>query len=246
MKIRLLSDLHMEGYHFMYEYAGEDLVVLAGDIHTIGRHPDLINQIPVDIPILMVAGNHEYYSTEFGATNEYLKDLENRFTNFHYLQNEPIEIGGVHFYGGTMFTDFKLYGETEAWFAKMDAKECIADFHWIMKNDRRWTVTDHEEEHQLFREGLELFLKDEHDKRVVITHFMPTDKVSNPMYAGNKMNPYFTANMERFMGWKGLWLCGHGHSSADVMIGDTRVVINPKGYGRENLKGFNPNLILEI
>lgn len=236
----------MEGYPYVYEYQGEDIVVLAGDIHTQFNHRVILDQIPPTVKVLFVAGNHEYYGTEFDRVNNFFYELQAEYTNFYHLHNKTFIIDGVHFYGGTMFTDFNLYGETEAWFAKADAKGCIADFHWILKGDRRWTVTDHEEEHQLFREGLELFLKGEHEKRVVITHFMPTEKVAHPQFAGSKLNPYFTANMERFMGWKGLWLCGHGHSNADVMIGDTRVVINPKGYGRENAEGFIPNLIVEI
>lgn len=31
-KVRLLSDLHMEGYTFQYKYIGEDILILAGDI----------------------------------------------------------------------------------------------------------------------------------------------------------------------------------------------------------------------
>ena len=60
------------------------------------------------------------------------------------------------------------------------------------------------------------------------------------------MNPYFTANMEEYMGWEGLWLYGHTHDSGDFMIGDTRVVGNPRGYGHENAVGFNEALFLEV
>jgi len=242
----------MEGYYFQYEYNDEDLVVLAGDIHSRGRHRELIYQIPFDVPIIMVAGNHEYYDSDFAVVNKFLKKLEILHPNFHFLQNESIEIDGVHFYGGTMFTDFRLYGETESWFSKQHAKAAIADFQWITNNGRLWTVIDHEEEHQKFRDGLETFIAQKHERQVVISHFMATDKVANPKFAGSNINPYFTANMERFMGWKGLWLCGHGHSSADVMIGDTRVVMNPRGYGQENAVhtkeryGFLKNFILEI
>ena len=105
---------------------------------------------------------------------------------------------------------------------------------------------DHEEEHDKFKEGLTKFVAENHEKRVVISHFMPTSKVADPRFEGSRLNPYFTADMESFMGWDGLWLCGHGHSSADVMIGNTRVVMNPKGYARENDRDFNRRLIVEI
>ena len=238
----------MEGYRFDYEYAGEDVVVLAGDIHCQDRHPDLLDQICKfqNIQIILVAGNHEYYGSEFSEVNEYLSNLQNRYPNVHYLENNSIKIDGVNFYGGPMFTDFMLYGEGESFVCKLEARHGIADFRYIETNGVRWGTGDHIAQHELYVKGLEQFLAEEHEKRVVISHFMPTEKLTHPRFSGSPLNPFFTSNMERYMGWPGLWLCGHGHDSADIMVGDTRVVMNPRGYGDENVWGFNPNLILEI
>jgi hypothetical protein len=35
MKIKLLSDLHLELYDFDFSYDGEDIMILAGNIHSI-------------------------------------------------------------------------------------------------------------------------------------------------------------------------------------------------------------------
>ena len=44
-----------------------------------------------------------------------------------------------------------------------------------------------------------------------------------------------------------LWLHGHVHSSFDYMIGDTRVVCNPRGYvGNEVNPNFDPELVVEV
>jgi hypothetical protein len=42
-----------------------------------------------------------------------------------------------------------------------------------------------------------------------------------------------------------LWCFGHSHSSVDKMIGETRMLSNPKGYKDQN-QNFDPNMIIEI
>ena len=249
MKIRLLSDLHMEGYQYYYDYVGEDLVVLAGDIHTQNRHRNLLDQIPTNVKVVMVAGNHEYYGSEFHTMNMFFAGLENRYHNFTYLQNESTRIDGVDFFGGTMFTDFELYNDPVQ--ASRDVVNGIADFSWIKKRDahgvdKRWTPQDHVAEHYKFCEYLEDWLEQEHTQRVVISHFVPHPVATDPKFEGSLANPYFICDMERYMGWEGLWLFGHTHHSVDLKVGNTRLVCNPKGYGRENSGSFSNDLILEI
>jgi predicted phosphodiesterase len=244
MKIRLLSDLHMEGHSYYYDYAGEDLVVLAGDIHTQNRHKNLLDQIPSNVKVIMIAGNHEYYGSEFNSMNLFFAGLENRYPNFYYLQNESVCIDGVDFFGGTMFTDFNLYGYPVQ--APREVVYGIADFSWIKKSDKRWTPQDHVTEHTKFCEYLEAWLQQEHTKRVVISHFVPHPVAADPQFEGSALNPYFIANMEQYMGWQGLWLFGHTHHAVDTYVGATRLVCNPKGYGSENQLGFVKNLIVEI
>ena len=239
-----MSDLHLEGYRFDYEYAGEDLVVLAGDIQTQNRHLSFLSTINANVPIIMVAGNHEYYGSDFDAVNENLSTLSLTLPNFHYLQNESIHINGVDFFGGTMFTDFNLYNDP--YNGAVYAKAGIADFSWMSKGKNRWTTNDHLDQHEVFTNRLQLFLKEEHSKRVVISHFVPSMVCADPQFDGSMLNSYFISEMDAHMGWEGLWLFGHTHSSMDKMVGDTRLVCNPRGYGSENKYGFNDKLILEI
>jgi hypothetical protein len=250
MKIRLLSDLHIESKPFYYDYAGEDVVVLAGDIHNNFRHSFIIEQIPTNVKILMVAGNHEYYGNTFESVNEHLYGLQAEYPNFNYLENEELIINDVSFFGGTMFTDWSLY--RDSWTARQYASRGIADFTWIDKigrdgRTRRWNVEDHLQEHLKFKEKLIQWLnKPTELKRVVISHFVPHPKGSHPKYEGSVINPYFLCDMSEHMGWKGYWLYGHTHTSKDMMVGDTRLVCNPHGYGAENDDGFNKNLLIEI
>lgn len=254
MKIRLLSDLHLEGHTFKYEYQGEDVVVLAGDIHTKNRHAFILDQIPENVKILFVCGNHEYYGSCFEEVNDFFYHLQADYPNLYVLQNEDVIIDDVAFYGGTMFTDMMLDNDT--WKASLYAQNGIADFTWIDKQrgvdgtntvKRRWSTDDHRNEHGAYCDGLDRFVKREKVfKRCVISHFVPHRLGSDPRFDGSPLQPYFICDMTRYMETIDLWLYGHTHTSRDFMHGNTRLVCNPRGYGAENASGFNKNLIVEI
>jgi predicted phosphodiesterase len=257
VKIRLLSDLHLEGNRFYYEYAGEDIVVLAGDIHTQGRHDWLLDQIPANVKILFVAGNHEYYGAVFETVNNYFYELQAQYPNFYFLDNEAIHINGIDFFGGTMFTDLNLYGDAAT--ASILAKRGIADFSWISKltgeppdfdnftsQERVWTTDDHRQQHADYCAKLQAWLEQPAEKRVVISHFVPHAAVSDPKFAGSQLNPYFISDMEQYFDAVDVWLFGHTHHSCDTVINGCRFVCNPHGYGAENSSGFRKDLIVEV
>lgn len=252
---RILSDLHLEGQPFVYEPLDEDVLILAGDIHTRNRLHEFLATLPQDLLVLFVMGNHEAYHGIFEDVVRYHKGLEDQF-NFKFLNNSYTEVDDIPIYGGTMFTDFQLYGPGEAWFCEHRAKDGINDFECIKTlgqhyEPRRWRTSDHTREHEHWKSRFDLFMRlsEGAEKRIVISHFMPTDQCTPERFRGHGLNPYFTANMEPYMGWDGLWICGHGHDPADFDVNGTRVVMNPRGYGPahrpENPK-FNPNLIIEI
>ena len=242
--------MHIEGYPFEYVYNGEDVVILAGDIHTRNRLDQLLDQIPPGVQILFVAGNHEYYHMVFEEVKAYFRSLEQRYTNFRFLDNEQFDLFGIPVYGGTMFTDFQLGGfdVVASKVAEHFAKDGINDFRLIKRKVedviRLWTVEDHKVEHQKFVDGLKSFLRHTEGSkfRIVISHFMPSMKCIAPQFKGNALNPYFTVDMEPFMGWDGLWVAGHGHNHVDVDIDGTRLVMNPRGY-RSSTTVENPNFI---
>ena len=249
-KFRLMSDLHLETTDFQYWHAGEDVLVLAGDIHTNNRLHLLLEQVPIYVKVIFVAGNHEYYNEEYNEVNKYFKSLEYK-NNFVFLNNQSVVVEGVPIYGGTMFTDFNL--RNDAWFDRQYAKNGVADFTHMYVADPRidggvrvWTTGDAEHQHTLFTNGLADFL-DEYqtsDNKLVVSHFMPSARCTNPHFAGNALNAYFASNMERFMGFNGVWLAGHGHYCLDTMMGDTRLIMNTHGYRYDN--NFDPELIVEL
>jgi hypothetical protein len=248
MKIKQLSDLHLEGYDMKYSYDGEDVLILSGDIHTRNRLDKFLIQIPSSVKILCVIGNHEFYHSLVDDVISYHTELETKFPNFHFLNNSSTKIDDINFFGGTMFTQFTLYGITDV-LAQFHAERGINDFILIRVSDDPhilWKTQNHIEQHEIFRRELAHWIKEtEGQKRVVISHFAPHPITVDPKYGSNVLNSYFTENMEEFMGWEGIWFYGHTHSNFDGMIGETRIISNQRGYGNESVL-FNPNFIVEV
>ena len=74
---------------------------------------------------------------------------------------------------------------------------------------------------------------------VVVGHHCPSFKSVHPKYAHDKiMNGAFASDLDDFIAYRPqirLWTHGHTHEPFDYMIGETRVVCNPRGYsGREH------------
>jgi predicted phosphodiesterase len=71
MKIRILSDLHLEfsAWHPPFEppETDADVVVLAGDIDNGTQAIDWAEHTFAGKPVLYVPGNHEYYDGEISA-----------------------------------------------------------------------------------------------------------------------------------------------------------------------------------
>lgn len=75
---------------------------------------------------------------------------------------------------------------------------------------------------------------DEHKTMVVVGHHTPTHKSCHPRFANEDlMNGGYHSNLSEFILDRPrikLWTHGHTHDDFDYMVGDTRVVCNPRGY----------------
>lgn len=66
MRLLVLSDLHLEVWRdhvprIDVSISRPDVVILAGDIHTKSRAPSWAAEIFSGLPVVYVAGNHEFY-----------------------------------------------------------------------------------------------------------------------------------------------------------------------------------------
>ena len=138
MKIRVLSDLHLEFAGWRPPPCDEDVVVLAGDIHEGRAGIAWARKYFRDRPIVYVPGNHEYYGRDLDELRNGLRE-SGRTHNVHVLDGDEVTIGGVRFLGATLWTDFELDGSDPRTVerAMHRCQEGMADFQII----RRWGST---------------------------------------------------------------------------------------------------------
>jgi predicted phosphodiesterase len=116
MKIQILSDVHNEFSVLPIAHTNADVVILAGDIHLGNRGIDWAQQF--EKPVIYVPGNHEYYNGHLETVNQRIKEAAVG-TNVYILDGgDELVIQGVRFLGGTLWTDFALFGQARSPLAK--------------------------------------------------------------------------------------------------------------------------------
>ena len=248
MRIHILSDLHLEFAPFEVNDVGAKVIVLAGDIHTGKNGIKWIRQAIVDRPVVYVLGNHEFYGQKIPKLISEIKEAA-QGTNVHVLENDKVEIGDVAFLGATLWTDFSLNGDPVL--AEVAAQTSITDFRRIRVTPsyRRFRPMDARRFHRQSVEWLGQEVAAIQGKRlVVVTHHAPSPQSIPSKLRTDPLNPAFASNLDRFIAESraALWIHGHIHDRADSIVGDTRVVANPRGYPSEPHTGFDPSFVIDI
>jgi Icc-related predicted phosphoesterase len=247
MKLHVLSDLHTEFADFSPPGTDADVVILAGDIGVgLGGIEWVAWQFPT-APVIYVPGNHEFYGYDIGLTDELISSAP---ANIHVLNNDRLELDGVRFLASTLWTDFKLYGDGEAWFARQRAKQLMEDFASIRNGRRQFTPEDSVEVHRASKTWLVGELERKFDgPTVVVTHHLPASTSIAERYANDSLNPAFASRLEDVIEKyrPELWIHGHTHVPCDYELFDTRIVCNPRGYPGETRDScFQAGLIVKI
>lgn len=243
MRIYLVSDLHVEfcgDFPLPNPQADIGLVVLAGDIHKGEKVMEVASayQRHYRVPVIVVAGNHEFYGGEYESRLAALRHEASLLRDVHFLENDVVVINKVRFLGCTLWSDFSLFGEDQVALAKGTAVRSISDFSVIRWGHQRFTP-DHAA--ALFRKSyawLEAELSKEFlGPTVVVSHFLPHRAGVHPMHLKeDQLTPYFTVDCSELMRRFCItaWLCGHTHNSIELSVENgTRLVSNQRGYPRE-------------
>ena len=235
MRIISYSDLHLEfGTDIRPpKECGADVMILAGDIITLGDYDPLDRFLAGwRKPVLYVTGNHEYYTRKpmNEETARFRKWLADKHPNVSLLVDEAVAIDGVRFFGGTMWTYFDDKNQQ----AMKTAASNMNDFRLIKTSADAWLKPeDTIALHEVFIGKLrDWFDKGSGEPHVVITHHAP---VLNPRtkHKNSPLMPAFNsldmpAIIEKYRPI--LWIYGHTHECDDQMLGTTRVVSNQLGY----------------
>lgn len=188
--------------------------------------------------VIMIAGNHEFYHGRWYQALDTLRYECNQFANVYFLEDQVKEIDDVMFVGSTLWTDMNK----NDWYTKYQVKQGMSDFR-IIKNDKNNYHSLHPDDvivrHAKSLEFIKTTVANTSKKVVVVTHHAPSDLSIAECYKDQQlMNGAYRTNLEDFVMDSNinLWCHGHTHHSFDYMLGNTRVVCNPRGYvGHEPL-----------
>jgi len=250
MRIHVLSDLHTEMASYLPHQVECDVVVLAGDIdnHTFGI--EWARRIWPGQEIIYVPGNHEFYRLERTSSLQAMRETACKL-GVRLLDNDEVVIDGVRFLGSTLWTDFKLFGESAKQEAISTGQRYLNDFRLIGERDKVLSPERSIELHEASLAWLSAKLKEDFvGETVVVTHHLPSMQSVSDRYKTSKLSACFASNLDGMFGHSALWIHGHTHDSKDYVQNGTRVLCNPRGYSRyghdqENFD-FNPTLVVEL
>ncbi|KNZ32036.1 MAG: phosphoesterase [Methylibium sp. NZG] len=248
MRIQLLSDLHLETEHFVPEPApGAELLVLAGDIDSGWGGLAPFRHWPV--PVLMVAGNHEFDRRDLATAWPALRSrcAELGMTLLECESRVLADASGrrIRFVGTTRWCDFDVFGPA----GRDKAMRAAGHYLRVMGSTRGGAPLDApavRDEALRCRAWLESELQGkaalrprdsaDWDATVVITHFAPSLKSADPRYGHQPGTASFCNADDDLLPHADLWIHGHLHCRHDYRVahahGSTRVVSNARGHTR--------------
>jgi predicted phosphodiesterase len=202
-----MSDLHLEFAPYMFQERDDvDLYINAGDITTGNRPTQFSNYIHKHNKLFYVHGNHDFYGSVFVNT-----------------QPKMMELNGVKIAGATLWTDLTKPLDWLNYVNNLADARCIIGL-------------DYETYKKTHARHLDFLLRSEAD--VIVSHHAPSYLSVSEEYKGSFLNPGFVTELGNEIAAlkkpPKLWVHGHVHGRFDYMIGETRVVCNPRGYPGEN------------
>jgi Icc-related predicted phosphoesterase len=252
--IMIAQDLHDHIAADFNPYSSGAFADLSRKMQRVARFRDFFKRCSFQFPhVIYIMGNHEFYHGKFYAAIDYMREEVAKYPNIYLLEQDMKIIDDVVFVGGTLWTD--MNGRDPLTMHAI--KDMMNDFR-IVRNDKReyaaMSPLDVAIRHDKTLSYIKLIVQEHKDKKcVVVGHHAPSFKSVSEQYASQTlMNGGYASDLSEFImdhPQIKLWTHGHMHQPFDYMIGETRVVCNPRGYendGYSENSGWNPNIVLEV
>lgn len=262
MKLWIMSDLHQEWPQNAYVPVppsdGFDVAVLAGDVHTpLVRSLEWARSVIPEGRIVYVPGNHDFYRLGDGGPSYTWEDQVERGLlaapelGIDLLVDSSVEIDGVLFAGGTLWTDLRATYMSPA-AAAGDAKRSMNDYKRIHRRSQTRGSRAIRPEHTLaMHRATKAFLEEAASGRrdgqpfVIVTHHPPSMRtVDNP---GASCSQCYGSDLEGWATGLGadLWIHGHTHHHLEYGVGALKFVTNARGHWSEK-REFIEGFVLEL
>jgi predicted phosphodiesterase len=268
MKIQIVSDLHLEFSDFNVQNTqNADVLILGGDIMVASkvlkpeseygiRFRDFLKRVSFQFPhVIYVMGNHEFYSDgRWFESIDVMRAACGVHNNIYLLERDCKIIDDVVFVGGTLWTDMNKFDPLTL----HAVRDMMMDYRAITNDKagyRKLKPADTCERHKETLGYIKHIVDEHKDKRcVVVGHHSPSfQSVAEQYKTEYLMNGAYHSSLEEVILDRPqikLWTHGHTHTPFDYMIGETRVVCNPRGYEQEygftEDTGWNPEKVVEV
>ncbi len=233
--IMVANDLHDHPETSYGMYSNANLADLGRRQQTALRFRDFLKRCSFQFPhVVYVAGNHEFYHGKYPDAYQWLRDECAKFPNVHFLEMDTVTIEDITFVGATLWTDMNKHDELTMY----SIEKMMNDFAIIRNSERNYArfsprdaVTRHTQTLNYFKSVVE---SDPSKTYVVVGHHTPSPLSIHEKYKRDHiMNGGYTSDLSEFIldhPQIKLWTHGHTHEKFDYVIGETRVVANPRGY----------------
>ena len=249
--ILVAQDLHDHPETDYGMYSDVNLANLGRRQRTALRFRDFLKRCSFQFPkVLYIAGNHEFYHGKFPESIEHLRAECAKFPNVHFLEMDTITIDDVTFIGGTLWTDMNR-GDPLTVHAISDMMNDFRIIRNSQRNYARFSPQDAAKRHKETLAYIKLMVAEKHDtKFVVVGHHSPSFQSVHEFYKHDTvMNGGYHSDLSEFILDRPqikLWTHGHTHHCFDYVLGETRIVCNPRGYDGHEDTGWDPNKIVEV
>ncbi|MCW3123715.1 MAG: metallophosphoesterase [Flavipsychrobacter sp.] len=235
LTIQYCSDLHLEfdlNRKRIAKYplvVSGDILLLAGDIvpfTQLEQHNDFFDFVSANYrAAYWVPGNHEYYHSEIkdrsGRVYEAIRD------NVFLVNNTTVTVDDTDIICSVLWSNIDPVHEYEL-------GRAMRDFHAIKDGDHNWRIADYNVLHRQCRQYIEDAVQhSKANRKIVMTHHVPTMMNYPEKYKGEAMNQAFATELHDFIESSGLdcWIYGHTHFNvSDYKIGKTQMLTNQLGY----------------
>lgn len=185
--------------------------------------------------VLLVPGNHESYGGCVSNTLRYLDEVADYLGNLKVLDNRQLELApGLVVFGSTMWTRISPVEEVF-----LEGPRGLNDFARVRPKIRfgpryaKFTAGQACRIHEASRQWLNRALGavSPGDRKLVVTHHAPCSLSVPERWQGHPVNAGYVSDLTSLMldHRVDAWVHGHIHDEIDYMVGDTRVLANPRG-----------------
>lgn len=256
MRAWIFSDLHLEtDPEFAFaDVPRADVCICAGDVMDGGVSATiqwLGKVVAPKMPVVLVAGNHEYYRSSIREGLAMARELAQCAEGVFLLEGDAAIIGGYRFIGTTLWTDFSLHGDARL--AMAIARDELNDFKRIKLSKTPYKRFGPQDSRSLHRQATEeidnIHLSLVDLPTVIVSHHAPSLLSVPEVLRDDSLTPAFASHLEsRILAYQPiLWVHGHIHHPCDYIVGKTRVICNPLGYpGEPCRQTFNPRMVIDL